>query len=271
MNNINLQEKFSKLSVFALLLLILLVYAAFSCFTIVGAGERGVKVQLGAVQDQVLDEGLHFKIPFIDKIQIIDVKIQKIQTEVDAASKDLQMVETSFALNYHVNPDMANEVYQEFRYTYEEAFIQPAIEEAVKAITAQFTAEELITQRTAVNEQILALLKTRLGSFGFQVDAVSIVDFGFSDSFNEAIEAKVTAEQNALKAENELKQAEFEAQKLIVQAQAQAESIRIQIESLQVQGGESYVELMAVEKWDGELPVYMLGDTIPFLSIPSAE
>lgn len=262
----NFPTKKVLLAVFAVVLLFL----SFAAFEIVGPGERGVKIRLGAVQDVVLDEGIHFKIPFVERIEIIDVSVQKVQEDVDAASKDLQTVNVVFALNYHVNPVTAPDVYQEFRQDFEEVLIQPTLQEAVKATTAQFTAEELITQRAAVNEQVNALITAKLSVFGFIIDGVSIVNFSFSDSFNDAIEAKVTAEQNALKAENELAQAEFEAQKIIVEAQAEAEAIKIQIESLQVQGGESYVQLQAVQKWDGVLPMYT-GDSLPLISLPAAQ
>lgn len=244
-------------SVFALILFLVLFFGS---WTVVGAGERGVVVRLGAVQDSVLDEGFHFKLPIIDNIVKMDVSVQLAERAADSASKDLQSIETTVAVNYHLNPSMANKVYQEFRRSDENSVIEPAIQETVKAATAQFTAEELITNRPAVRDEMLLVLKDSLERYGIIVDGLSIVNFSFSESFDTAIEAKVTAEQDALAAENKLKQVEFEAQQRITQSKAEAEAIRIQAEAIQNQGGAEYVQLQWIDAWNGQLPNTMLGE-----------
>ncbi|MFQ5510010.1 MAG: prohibitin family protein, partial [Leptospirillia bacterium] len=170
-------------------------------FETVGAGERGVVFsKFGGVKDQVLSEGLHFKIPLVEDIIPVDVKVQKAQTRAAASSKDLQTVSSIFAINYHVAGDRVHVVYQDVGTDFKSRIIDPAVQEAVKAITAQYSAEELITKRPQVRNDIKEMLRDRLAQFNIILDEFSIVAFEFSPEFNAAIEAKQTAEQNALKA-----------------------------------------------------------------------
>ncbi len=235
---------------------------------LIGAGERGVVLNLGAVSDTIMNEGLNFRTPLIQSVHVFDVKMQKDEVETGAASKDLQEVKTTIALNYHLVPDQVNKLYQNIGTDFKRRVIDPAIEEAVKAATAKFTAEEAITKRQAVREEIKKLLIERLQKEYIMVDEVSIVDFDFSAEFNRAIEAKVTAEQSALQSKNVLEQKKYEAEQTITTARAEAEKIRIQAESISKQGGQSYVQLKAIEKWNGVLPVQMIPNaTVPFLDI----
>lgn len=237
-------------------------------FGTVAVGERGIHLRFSGATGRVYSEGLYFKIPLIDKVVAIDVKTQKDQTTVSAASKDLQTVSSVVALNFHVNPDSASTIYQQVGMSFKERIIDPAIQESVKAVTAKFTAEELITKRSEVRDQIKLSLVTKLEPHGITVDELNIVDFDFSESFNTAIEAKVTAEQNALAAKNKLAQSEYEAQQRVATAKGEAEAIRIQAQAIQSQGGAEYVNLKAVEKWNGTLPTYMTsGGTVPFLNL----
>lgn len=236
----------------------------FSSFTIVGAGERGVITRLGKVQDRILDEGFHLKTPFIERVIHIDVTTQKAETDADAASRDLQSVDTTIALNYAVNPDSVNLLYQEYRRDYVSRLISPAIQEAVKAGTAQFSAEELITKRSEVRDAIKSDLDSRLQPEGINVQSFSIVNFTFSKAFDDAIESKQVAEQKALQAERDLQRIEIEAKQRIAQAEAEAEAIRITAQALSQNA--DLVELEAVKKWNGVLPSYT-GGNIPFLNI----
>lgn len=190
----------------------------------------------------------------------MDVTIQKAVREVGASSKDLQDVYMTLALNYHLDPTKANYVYQQFKKSYEPLLIDPTIEESVKSSSAQFTAEQLVTLRTEVSDEILVVLRERLSVYGIIVDELSIMDFSFSDSFDAAIEAKVTAEQEALKAKNDLLRIQTEAEQRIAEARGEAEAIRIQAGAITQQGGEDYVKLKWVEKWNGTLPTTMLGE-----------
>jgi len=241
------------------------VVLLFGSFAIVPAGKRGVVVRLGAVQDRIFTEGLHIKMPFIESVKKLDVKTQKEEVSVSAASKDLQTVTAIIALNFHLQPENVNKLYQSIGVEYKERIIDPAVQEAIKATTARFTAEELITKRPLVKDDAKLALVERLAKEFIVVDELSIVNFDFSASFNAAIEAKVTAEQNALAAKNKLEQVKFEAQQQIETAKAQAESIRIQAQALAQ--NQELVKLKAVEKWNGILPTYMMGDTVPFVGL----
>lgn len=244
----------------------LLIFIFFSSITIIQAGERGVVLRLGSIS-RVFNEGFHFNIPFIENVAILNVQTQKEQVEAVSASKDLQTVTTAVALNYNLDPEKVGILWQKIGKNYKERLIDPAIQEAVKASTAKFTAEQLVTQRSDVRDEIKLNLTERLKAEYIIVTEVSIVNFGFSQAFDQAIEAKVTAEQNALAAKNKLEQVKFEAEQRVTQAQAEAEAIKIQAEAIQNQGGAEYVNLKAIEKWDGKLPSYMLGDSTPFINV----
>src|SRR3989304_1311258 len=184
----------------------------------IGAGERGVVLNFGAVQDNVLDEGLHFRVPLMQQIIRVDVKVQKAQTEAAAASSNLQDVSSTVAINYHIMPDKANIVYQSIGVHFKERIIDPAVLEVVKAVTAKYTAEELITKRPAVSDAMKLSLTERLLEHNIAVDAFSIVGFRFSKIFMEAIESKQTAEQLALKAKRDLDRIKIEAEQTVTAA-----------------------------------------------------
>jgi regulator of protease activity HflC (stomatin/prohibitin superfamily) len=156
-------------------------------------------------------------------------------------------------------------VYQEFRKDFRSRLIDPAIQEAVKAATAKFTAEELITKRPEVKEEMRIALNDRLLANGIIVKDISIVNFAFSPSFNQAIEEKQVAEQRALQAERDLQRIEIEKEQAIAAAEGEAEAIRIKAEALR--SNPDLIELNAVEQWNGILPTYLMGDAVPFLNI----
>ena len=239
----------------------------FGSFRVVGAGERGVVLTLGQVSDSVWSEGLHLKLPLIQSVKILDVKTQVESIDATAASKDLQNVTAKVALNYHLDSGRVNKLWQALGAEYKVRIIDPAIQEAVKAVTAKYTAEELITKRPQVKDDVKLALTERLNKEFIIVDEFSIVNFDFSASFNQAIEAKVTAEQNALASKNKLEQVKYEAEQRITEARGEAEAIRIQAQAIQNQGGAEYVNLKAIEKWNGTLPQYMLGNTTPFINL----
>ena len=247
---------------------LLLVFAVtLSPFTIISPGERGIVVTFGTVNKEVLSEGFHFISPFSEVVHM-EVKTQKVEAGANAASKDLQTVSTTIALNFHLDEASLINLYKEVGWDYENKLIAPAIQESVKAATALFTAEELVTKRSEVSAKMEEVLASQLDYGYFIIDGVNIVSFDFSPEFNAAIEKKVTAEQDALASKNKLEQVKYESEQRIVQAQAEAEAIRIQAESISAQGGAEYVNLKAVEKWSGVLPQYIGGDSpIPFLDL----
>jgi len=211
------------------------------------------------------------KLPIAQSVQIIDVKTQKIQADASAASKDLQIVTSDIAMNYRVNPGYAAKLYQSVGMEYQFKLIDPAIQEAVKSATAQFTAEELITKRPSVRDAMALNLKDKLDKLSLgaiEVLEFNIVNFEFSVEFDNAIEAKVTAEQKALKAERDLDRVIVEAEQKVTQAQAEADSLRIQSESLR--NSTEVLGLRWIEKWNGQLPQY-LGGNSPLLFLPINE
>src|SRR5438093_11082186 len=167
-----------KMSPFAILAVVLVLLWVFSPFVIVGAGERGVVFnQLHGVGDKILSEGFSFIIPIIERVIKMDVRIRKSDTRSTGASKDLQTVATEIVLNYHLFPDRVNKAYQTIGLEYEKRLLDPAVQEIFKAITAKFTAEELITKRSFVKDEIKTSLHERLTSSNISLDELNITDF----------------------------------------------------------------------------------------------
>ncbi len=236
----------------------------------VGPGQRGVVMNFGAVQPGVLDEGLHMRIPIMQEVAMLDVKVQKAVTDTVAASADLQDVTSTVALNYHLVPDKANVVYQAIGSSYKERIIDPAILEVVKAVTARYSAEELITKRPQVSEAMRLALTERLKEYNIAVDAFSIVAFSFSKVFAEAIEAKQTAEQLALKARRDLERIKIEADQKITAAKAEAESLRLQRANISadlIELRRIEANLKAIEKWNGILPQVTGSGGVPLIGV----
>lgn len=250
------------------ILIFIVLFLALGPIVMIRAGQRGVVLRWGAVQEEILNEGIHFIIPIKTSVQKMDVTIQKLEAEVGAGSKDLQVVTATIATNWAYQPSAVNWIYQNFRHDVDIRKIEPTIEESLKAITARYTAEELITKRDKVKEDLAGLIKESLKNSRINVEAVFMTNFKFSDEFDAAIERKVTAEQKALEAKNVLEQKKYEAEQIKVSAQAEAEKIKIQAQAVNAQGGKDYVALKAIEKWDGKLPVQMIpGSSVPFLNL----
>jgi len=243
----------------------------FSTFYTISAGERGVLLTFGKPDVIPKTEGIHFKIPFVQQVAIMNIKTQKYEAELSAASKDLQDVSTKIAINYRLIPEQTVTIYQTIGFGYADTIIQPLEQEINKAVTSQFTAEELITKREAVRAEMKKQLQEKLLPRNIVVEEVSIVNFKFSESFSKAIEEKVTAEQQALTAKNKLEQVKYEAQQRVAQATAEAEAIKIQAQAIQAQGGKDYVQLQAISKWNGIMPQFVGSGAVPFLNIPYAE
>lgn len=203
-------------------------------FTIIEAGERGVVLKLGQVQENVLGEGFHFITLFVDSVEKVSVRVQKTEVNAEAASKDLQTVNTDIAINWHLNPAKVNKIFQTVGNleSVSSTIIAPAVQEAVKVATAQKTASEVISERAMLKQDIDTSLSKRLSGYNIIVDAVSITNVDFSKDFNDAINDKTVAIQKAQKAENDLARIKFEAEQTIVTAKANAESMKIQTEAL---------------------------------------
>ena len=255
---------------FIIPIVLVILLLLFKPWVQVGAGERGIVLNFGAVQDVVLNEGIHFRIPIVQKIIPMDVKIQKANTDAASSSSDLQDVDLSVALNYHIIPDKANLVYQTIGLSFKERIIDPAIQEVMKAVSARYTAEELITKRTAVSSEMQEALTNRLLASHISVDAFSIISFSFSQTFTDAIEAKQTAEQNALKAKRDLDRIKVEAQQTVAAATAEAEALRLQKMNISpdlIELRKIEANLKAIEKWNGILPTVTGAGAVPFIGV----
>ncbi len=256
----------------------LLAIAAIVAFTllapvaVVPAGNRGVMTTFGSARDALYEPGLHFRWPIAQTMNLMNVQIQNGEGEGEAASKDLQTVHTKVAINYHLDPAFAVEAFKNVGPSTDilaQRIIIPATHESVKAVTALFTAEELITQRTQVRDQIASLLKQKMVRHGLLLDEFNLINFAFSKSFSDAIENKVKAEQQKQQAERDLQRLQVEAQQKVVGAKAEAESLalqRLQItpELLALRRIEN--ERAAIAKWDGRLPNVTSGAT-PFINV----
>ncbi len=241
--------------------LILVIFIA-STVTIVPAGCSGVILTFGKVSEDVMSEGLNFRIPFVQNVVIISNKIQKQEVDAPAVSKDLQSVSSNIAVNYRIVSTASASVYKNIGRNYETIILLPAVQESMKSVTAKYTAEELITKRAQVGEEVKETLIDKVSEYGISVEKFNIVNFDFSQEFNAAIEAKQVAEQNLIKTKTEQEQAiviaEAEAKVIKTKAEAQAEANRKLAESLT----KEVVEYEKIQKWDGKLPTVTGGNAL---------
>lgn len=238
------------------ILSLLVILPGIGIWTTVDAGHVGVVTDFGAVT-RVVDPGFVLKIPFVESVYSMETRTQKEQVVALAASKDLQQVTSTIALNFHLRGEKAVELYQNIGEDYVNRIIDPAVQEAFKSTTAQFTASDLIGKREGVKQIAFTELKTRLDKYDIVVDDFNIVNFAFSQEFNAAIEQKNIAEQNK-------EQAQIEAQTAVIQAQGQADAQK----KLKDSGSltPEYLQFLAIQKWDGKLPSSTNG--VPFIQIP---
>ena len=244
-------------------------------YGIVPAGTRGVMTTFGKPADEVLDEGIHLRIPLAQTIHLLEIRVQKSEGEGDAASKDLQAVHTRVAINYHLEPHQVAQAFRAIGTSTDiiaDRIILPAAQESMKAVTARFTAEELITRRTDVREGIASLLREKMQRHGLVLDEFAVINFRFSDSFSKAIEAKVGAEQDKLRAERDLLRIRVEAEQKVTQAKAEAESLalqRAQVTPELLKLREIENQRAAIGKWNGVLPTTTYGQ-VPLIGIAAA-
>lgn len=239
----------------------------------IDAGQRGVVLRFGAVTGRIIEPGLYFLTPFVESVVVMDATIQAEAAKAEGASIDLQVVHTEVTINYSLDPRQAASVYENVRQDAVARIIRPAIQEAVKASTAKFKAEELITKRQAVKDDATTHIRERLAERGFILEAVNVTDFDFSNEFNAAIEGKTTALQLAAKANNDLERVKAEAQQQIEMAKGQAEALRVQKEAVSaelIQLRQVEALKTAIEKWDGKLPAtWILGGdgAVPLIAV----
>jgi regulator of protease activity HflC (stomatin/prohibitin superfamily) len=248
-----------------LILILMLVAILFWPFVIVNAGERGVMMQFGEVQEKILGEGIHLIIPIVNTVQKLSVRVQKQEISAEASSKDLQEVFTDVALNWHIIPKEANAIFQQIgdENAVVERIINPAVEEVLKAVMAKYTAEEIITKRGEVKAAVDNGLSVRLSSYHIQVDDISLVHVHFSERFTDAVEAKQIAEQQA-------KQAEFIALRAIKEADAKVNLAKGEAEAQRIIRTTLSPEILqkqVVDKWDGKLPLVVGKDGVKILDL----
>src|SRR3989442_7324597 len=257
---------------------VVIIIFMFESVVVVEAGHRGVVLYVGAVENRVLGEGVHFIVPFAEQVIQMEVRTLKFQADASAASNDLQEVQTTIALNYHISPSQANIIYQQLGANYPDRIIAPTIQESVKASVAKFNAEELITKRAIAKAVIAQTIGNTLSARDIVVETIFITDFAFSQAFSNQIEAKVVAFQKYLTEQNNLKAIQVVANQTVVQAQAAArsniakaggESQAIEIITEQLKQSPQYLQWLSINRWNGQMP-YALGGTgdDPFFQQP---
>ena len=256
-------------------LIIVLVFIGliifFNSFTSVPTGFVGIRTRFGKASENVVQEGLNLQIPMIERIVLMDCRTQKAEIDCSTASRDLQEVTLKVAVNYNVSLENAYNIYKSIGVNYESIMISPSILESVKAVTAQYTAEELITKRSEVSDKMQDTLKEKIESRGFTVIDFNVTDLDFSLAYNQAIEKKQVAEQEAKQAQYELEKAKIENENKIAEAEANSKVMQVQDSSTTENAlklKELEIKKNFIEKWNGVLPSTVTGDSvIPFLDI----
>jgi regulator of protease activity HflC (stomatin/prohibitin superfamily) len=258
---------------------LVIIVVMFESVVVVEAGHRGVVLYVGAVENRVLGEGIHFIIPFAEQVVPLEVRTLKYVANSTAASNDLQEVQTTIALNYHLSPSQVNIIYQQLGPDYADRIIAPTIQESVKASVAKFDAEELITKRATAKAVIADTIAKTLSARNIIVETVFITDFSFSPAFAQQIESKVVAYQKYLTEQNNLLAVRVIANQTVVQAQAAArsnvakangESQAIKIISSQLKQSPEYLQWLAINKWNGQMPYAFGSGALPFFQLPRA-
>ena len=261
----------------AVVTIIVIIVIMAESIVIVEAGHRGVVLYLGAVENRVLGEGVHFIAPFLEQVVPMEVRTQKFQAEASAASNDLQEVQTVIAVNYRIDPTEANKIYQTLGVNYGDRVISPTIQESVKASVAKFNAEDLITKRETAKSVIANAIRSTLAANDIQTQNVFITDFKFSDAFATQIEQKVVAFQKYLTELNNLRSVSVVANQSVAQAEGQArataakatgESQAIKIITSQLRESPEYLQWQAISKWNGQMPYAIGSGGFPFFQLP---
>ncbi len=256
-----------KIVIGSIVFLVLLGLLLLNPFVVVEAGERGVVLNWGAFNGEIMEPGLHFRTPFVQSVVKVNVQTQSADIEKsEAYSKDLQLVDIQSVVNWNVKPSQVGVYYTQYDGKFNNVLV-PRLEAVIKQVVAQYSAEELLSKRGEVQTKIFDLYTKSVPDL-VDITNYSLVNESFSAAFESAIEKKQVAQQDAERAQNELKKVQVEAEQRVVQAKAEAEAIKIQAQAIQSQGGTDYVQLQAIAKWDGKLPGQMIpGSTVPFINL----
>ena len=238
--------------------IIFVIITAFCSFKTIKSGEVGLRVRFGKIVDSSLNEGINFKIPYIERIVKVNIKVQKVELGTESSSKDLQTITTKLAVNYKVEGSKASSLYKTVGNSYEETILVPAIQESIKAVMSEYTAEQTITKRNEVSDKCLEEIQNKMKKYGIHIVEFNIIDLDFSVAYNQAIEEKQVAEQKVLTAQQELQKTKIEAEKKIVEAEATKKANDLMKQSLT----DELIEKQFIEKWDGKLPETYASDNI---------
>ena len=249
MRNLKVSDM-KKIIIYGVIGLFLLITIV-SSFQTIKSGEVGLKVRFGKIVSSQLNEGFNFKIPYIEDIVIVNIKVQKIELRTESSSKDLQTIETDIAVNYRIESNKASELYRTVGNSYESTILDPAIKESIKATIAKFTAAEIITKRSEVSQKCMEELQAKVQKYGIVIDNFNITNLSFSQEYTKAIEDKQVAEQK-------LEKARLEAEAKLVEAEATKKANDLMKQSLT----DNLIEKQFIEKWDGKLPTTYAGKDI---------
>ncbi len=258
-----------------LVVLFLILILIWSSFVIVPAGHRGIVLWWGSVEKRVMGEGLNFKVPIAERVIKVDVRVQPHPfKEIDAASKEYQMVKLTGMMNFHINPAYVNELYQKVGLDFANKVIDPAFNDFVKEVVPNYSITEILPKREEIRKRAMTKLGENLSRYHIIVDDIYISNIRFSPEYEKAIEAKQVAQQQVETQRQVLAQREIEAQQKVVTAKGEAESILVVAQG-QAKANEALarslnsilVEYKAIEKWNGILPQVSSGGVVPFLDI----
>lgn len=243
-------KKGIKILILIPLLLVVTLITLFSSFSTIKSGEVGLKVRFGKIIDTGLNEGFNLKMPYIEKIVKVNIKVQKTEITTESSSKDLQTIITQLAVNFRVKNDSASSLYKTVGNHYEQTVLIPAIQESIKSVMSRYTAEQSITMRNEVSDKCLEEIQNKVEKYGILIEDFNIIDLNFSVAYSQAIEEKQVAEQNVLTAQQELEKAKVEAEKKLLEAKTEKEANDLKKQSLT---NELLIQKF-IEKWNGELP-----------------
>ena len=230
----------------------------FSSFKTIKSGEVGLKVRFGKIVDNSLEEGFNFKIPYIEKIVKVNIKVQKAELTAESSTKDMQIINSAIAVNYRVDNKKASHLYKTVGNSYEETILNPAIKESFKNAIAQYNAEEITTKRGEVSISCLKTIQEKVAKYGIVVEDFNLTDFSFSAEYTKAIEEKQVAEQKVETAKQELEKAKVESEKKIIEAEATNKANEL----LKQNVTDEVLMKQFIEKWDGKLPATYAGQDL---------
>lgn len=247
----NFRVRDAKNSIVYGIIFLVVIVTIISSFQTIKSGEIGLKVRFGKIVSTQLNEGFNLKIPFIEDIVVVNIKVQKLELKTESSSKDLQTIETNIAVNYRIQSDRASNLYKTVGSSYESTILDPAIKESIKSTIAKYTAAEVITERSEVSQKCMEELQNKVEKYGIVIDNFNITNLSFSEEYTKAIEEKQVAEQK-------LEKAKLEAEAKLVEAQATKRANDLMRQSLT----DNLIAKEFIEKWDGKLPTTYAGENI---------